>query len=87
MNVNLGEWFRTTVGVGQRCLLSPTLFNKFLEWLMSDDLEEHDGKVSICCRNITNLRFADDIDALAEEKKELEALVKSLDNISTRYIR
>ena len=27
---------------------------------MSDALEEHDGKVSIGRRNITNLRFADD---------------------------
>ena len=40
---------------------------------MSDALEEHDGKVSIGGRNITNLRFADDIDALAEEEQELEA--------------
>ena len=45
---------------------------------MSDALEEHDGKVSIGGRNITNLRFADDIDALAEEEHELEALVESL---------
>ena len=30
-----------------------------------DALEEDDGKVSIGGRNITNLRFADDIDALA----------------------
>ena len=43
---------------------------------MSDALEEHDGKVSIGGRNITNLRFADDIDTLAEEEQELEALVK-----------
>ena len=41
-------------------------------------LEEHDGKVSIGGRNITNLRFADDIYALAEEKLEQEALVESL---------
>ena len=34
---------------------------------MSDALEELDGKVSIGGRNITNLRFADDIDAVAEE--------------------
>ena len=44
---------------------------------MSDALEEHDGKVSIGGRNITNPRFADDIDALAEEEQELEALVES----------
>ena len=31
MNGSTGEWFRTTVGVGQGCLLSPTLFNIFLE--------------------------------------------------------
>ena len=36
-------------------------------------------------RNITNLRFADDIDSLAEEEQELEALVESLDKTCTRY--
>ena len=56
--------------------MSPTLFNFFLERIMSDVLEEHDGKVSIGGRNITNLRFADDIEALAEEEQELEALLK-----------
>ena len=52
---------------------------------MSDALEERDGKVSIGGRNITNLRFADDIDALAEEEQELEALVESLNKTCTRY--
>ena len=52
---------------------------------MTDALEEHDGKVSLGGRNITNLRFADGIDALAEEKQELEAQVESLDKICTRY--
>ena len=52
---------------------------------MSDALEEQDGKVSIDGRTITNLWFADDIDALAEEKQELDALVESLDKTWTRY--
>ena len=80
MNGSIGEWFRTTVGVRQGCLLSPTLFNIFLERIMSDALEEHDGKVSIGGRNITNA-----IDALAEEEQELEALAESLDKTCTRY--
>ena len=52
--------------------LSPTLYNVFFEQIMSDPLEEHDGKVSIGRRNITSLRFAHGIDAFAE--KDLEAL-------------
>ena len=52
---------------------------------MTDALEEHDGKVSIGDRNITNLRFADDIDALAEDEQELEALVESPDKTCTFY--
>ena len=51
---------------------------------MSVALEEHDGKVSLGGRNITNLLFADDIDAL-EEEQELEALVESLDKTCTNY--
>ena len=52
---------------------------------MSDALEEHDGKVSIGSRNITNLTFANGIVALNEEEQELEALVESLDKTCTRY--
>ena len=52
---------------------------------MSDALEEHDGKDSTDCRNFANLRFANDIDALAEKEKKLEALLESLDNNRTKY--
>ena len=52
---------------------------------MSNALEEHDMKVSVGGRNLTNRRFADDIDVLAEEEQELEALVESLDKTCTRY--
>ena len=52
---------------------------------MSDALIEHDEKVSRGGRNITNRRFGDDIDALAEGEQEVEALVESLDKTCTRY--
>ena len=80
---SVGEWFRTTAGVRQGCLLSPTLFNIFLERIMTDALEDYEGSVSIGGRTITNLRFADDIDALAGKEEELVKLVNHLDMAST----
>ena len=84
-NGSVGEWFRTTVGVRQGCLLSPTLFNIFLERIMTDALENHEGSVSVGGRTITDLRFADDIDALAEKEDELVKLINQLDTTSTKY--
>ena len=79
LNGSLGEWFRTTVGVRQDCLLSPTLFNIYLESIMTGALEDHEGSVSIGGRTITNLRFADDIDGVAGSEEELSNLVERLD--------
>ena len=84
-NGSLGDWFRTTVGVRQGCLLSTTLFNIFLERIMIDASEDHEGTVSIGARTITNLRFADDIDGLAGEEKKLANLVERLDKASTAH--
>ena len=85
LNGDIGDWFRTTVGVRQGCLLSPTLFNIFLERIMAEALEDHQGTVSIGGRRITNLRFAVDIDGLAGSEQELENLVKKLDTSSIAF--
>ena len=52
---------------------------------MTDALENHEGSVSIGGRTITNLRFADDIDALAWKEDELVKLINHLDTTSTKY--
>ena len=84
-NRSIGDWFRTTVGVRQECLHSPTLFNIFMEMIMTDALEDHEGTVSIGGRTITNVRFADDIDGLAGEREELAKSAERLDKASTAY--
>ena len=83
-NSSIGDWFQTTVGVRQGCLLSPTLFNIFLERITTDALEDHERTVSIGGRTITNLRFADDIDDLAGEEEELANLIECLDKDQCR---
>ena len=54
-NCSKGGWFRTTAEVRQGYLLSPTLFNIYLERIMTDALEDHKGTASIGSRTITNL--------------------------------
>ena len=50
---------------------------------MTEALEDLEGSVSIGGRTITNLRFADDMDALAGEEEELAKLIERLDKAST----
>ena len=82
---NIGEWFRITTGLCQGCLPSPTLFYIFLERIMADAREDHEGTVSTGHRTITNLRIADDIDGLAGKEQELVKLANRLEEASTAY--
>ena len=54
---------------------------------MSGALEERYGKVSIDGRATANLRFADGVDALAEEELELEAQATQLMTNSANDIK
>ena len=84
-NGSTGDWFRTTVGVQQGCLLSRTLFSIFLERIMCEALDDHEGSVNIGGWLIINFRFADDIVVNAEEEEEAGVLIDRLDRTTTRY--
>ena len=84
-NNSIGDWFRTTDGVRQGCLLSTTLFDIRRERIMTDALEDHEETVSDGGRTITNLRFADDVNGSAGEKEKLANFVERLDKASKAY--
>ena len=52
---------------------------------MAEALADHEGTVNFGGREITNLRFVDDIDGLARKKEELAKFVECLDKASTAY--
>ena len=59
----------------QGYLLSPILFNIFLERIMCEALDDHEGSVSIGGWLITNFRFADDTVVNAEEEEDADIIV------------
>lgn len=85
LNNQVGEYFKTTVGVRQGCLLSPTLFNLFLENIMRETLHNFHSTISIGGRITNNLRFADDIDLMGGSNNELQDLTGRLENRAGAY--
>ena len=77
---NLGytnmKWFQIGKGVSQGCILSPCLVNFYAEYIMRNAwLEEAQAGIKIAGRNISNLRYADDITLMAENEEELKSLL------------
>ena len=77
--------FTPSVGVRQGCLLSPALFNMYLEEIMSEALEKFEGEVVIGGRKIDNLRFADDIALIGATTAELQDLTTKVDATARKY--
>ena len=79
------EKFLCSVGVRQGCVLSPNLFNVFLEEIGSRKVEELTGGVCVQGLLVNNLRFADVIALTTNNSNELQDLTNKLNTESTRF--
>ena len=73
------DWFQIGKGVCQGCILSPCLFNLYVEYIRRNDgLDKAQAGIKIAGRNSNNLRYADDTTLMAgsEELKSLLMKVK-----------
>ena len=61
------DWFQIGKGVRQGCILSPSLFNLYIEYIIQNaGLDEAQAGIKISKRNINKLRYADDTTLKAE---------------------
>ena len=71
------DWFKIGKVVYQGYILSPCLFNFYVEYIVKNaGLDEPQAGLKIARRNISNLRYADDTTLMAEGE-ELESLDES----------
>ena len=64
-------------GVLQGCILSPYLFNFYVEYIMRNArLDETQTGIKIAGRNINNLRYVDDTILIAESEELKSLLMK-----------
>ena len=70
------DWFQIGKGVHQGCILPPSLFNLYAEYIMRNaGLDEVQAGIRIAGRNINNLKYIDDTTLMAENEEELKKLL------------
>ena len=68
----LSGWFPISQGVRQDCVLSPWLFNVFIDRIMREVKERLQGGVQLTTTLVEMLLFADDIIVCTEKKEDME---------------
>ena len=70
------DWLQIGKGVCQGCIMSPCLFNLYVDYIMRNTgLDEAPAGIKIAGRNINNLRYADDTTLMAESEEELKSFL------------
>ena len=78
VNNTLTDWFNVSMGLKQGCILSPQLFNAFLNRLTQCINELHCG-VKYGDNSIYMLLYADDIILIARDEHKLQRMLDTLD--------
>jgi hypothetical protein len=79
------EWFDTSMGVRQGCVLSPVLYSIFINGFAKELLKRGLGGVDVGLEKLRMLLFADDIVLFADGVDELNDMLKVLEEYSRSW--
>ena len=80
----LTDWFEVYVGLRQGCLLSPTLFNIFLEFVMKK-MKNLDESLSLTDKLSIDIRYADDTSLVSAVFEKLKISTNQLDEACKKW--
>ncbi|KAI5700378.1 hypothetical protein M8J77_008043 [Diaphorina citri] len=81
----ISNTFNVKKGVRQGCIISPILFNIFVEKIIAESIEKEERGLKINGEVINNLRYADDTLLLATSKSDLKYLMSKLFQTCEQY--
>jgi hypothetical protein len=64
------------------CVLSPLLFNIYGEWIIRKPTESWEGRAVIGERQISNLRYAEDITLMTKTEEQMANLLQRIERVS-----
>ena len=80
-----GEWFPIRTGLRQGCVLSPSLFNVYMDAMMRKATEGAPGGVRVGEETVVDLDFADDVALLADTWMVLAGMVMRMEMVTQRF--
>ena len=80
-----GDWFPITTGLRQGCVMSPALFNVYMDAIMRRVTEEAAGGIMVGGERVVDLDFADDVALLADSWLVMVAMVMRLEQVTQRF--
>ena len=79
------EWFPVKKGVRQGCVMSPWLFNVYMDRIVREAKERFSGGVKLEESNVQFLLFADDLILVAEREEDVENNLNILDEVMAKW--